>query len=223
MSSLSKKLARKQAAHESAQRLQKSLQDRSCFDPTKVLITDIESVKLSAEDNTLTVTMRVPVGHNEALGKYEEVLDFDDDLPGYVEDAARQLFAASLRAVRERALTDRDNPCETCGGSCCGIRVPSIMLTQEDVDILTAAGHYSEETVEMFDVAAFSGHVGEFKLALSDLGVTSCPYLRPWGCAIYEHRPRACREFSPWTCDIMDLDEQKIAKAIVLGEDPERR
>lgn len=189
------------------------------YDLKRLELTDIEDVSLDLAEGTVTVTVQVPV-HTDGLAAYEESIDLDEpSVPGYLRHAALVWTQAVLRAVRERATEQRELPCATCTGACCGIVYKFIRLTAEDVERLRAAGLVSEDTVEFYeDGMSFSGHVGEIKLVQDEEGETRCPWLHPWGCGIYEHRPAICRDYSPWDCEVHAEDPEKVAGHVKLGE-----
>jgi len=175
-------------------------------------------VSLDLAEGMVTVTVQVPV-HEQQLAAFEESIDLDEpSVPGYLRHAALVWTQAVLRAVQERVAEQRELPCATCTGACCGIAYKFIRLTAEDVERLSAAGLMSEERVMLYDEGlSFSGHVGEIQLVTDEEGETRCPWLEPWGCAIYEHRPAICREFSPWTCEVHADDPDKVAGLVKLG------
>jgi Fe-S-cluster containining protein len=191
----------------------------SAFDPAKAQLTDIESVALDMTENTVAITVEIPVGDRVGYAIYEEEIDFDEGAPGYLEDAARNMARAALRAVREGAARQRDLPCATCTAACCGKALTQIRLTRADIERMEAAGVETEGTVRMYETETFSGHVGEFEL-VEEGDETQCPHLQPWGCAIYENRPLICREFSPWQCDLREEDPEKVEGKVSLGKAP---
>ena len=193
----------------------------SSFDTTKIVVTDIDVVTLDPGENTVSIAMELPVGDRHGYASYEELIDLDESPPGYLEDAARRLMDAVVRAVREGEARRNPLPCSKCTGACCGIALQQIRLSHEDVERMQAAGLATEATVIIYDTATFSGHVGEFKLVEDEEGgATRCPHLEPWGCSIYEHRPLICREYSPWDCDLLDEDPDKASGLVQLGVKP---
>lgn len=201
--------------------------DHKGFDLRKTEATDISNITLDTVDDSLEVTMQIPVGDGEAFAEYEESFEVRDG-PAYVRQAAKALLDAVHRAVRERAMiTDRDFPCATCTAACCGREFDAVRLTPEDIDRLHAAKLDVEDCVDMYDEVSWAGYGGELVQVPyspsrvdawdeenpeedTSLEETACIFLRKDGCSIYEHRPKVCREFSAWTCDIYEEDETKI-------------
>lgn len=194
------------------------------FDLGQAQLTDIESLHLDMTDSVLTVSLQLPVHGGEGYAVYEEELDFDNQLPGYLCDAARKFSGAALRAIKERVVTQQELPCRTCIGACCGVRLDTIRVTAADVERLEAAGIEVPRAVELHeDGVDFAGYVGHLRLVTDEAGKTRCPFLEPWGCSVYEHRPLICREFSPWTCDMYEQDEAKASGEVKLGRPPQER
>ena len=194
----------------------------SGFDPAKARLTDIDSITLDMAENTVTIDVEIPVGDRVGYGVYEEQIDFDEGAPGYLEDAARNMARAALRALQEGAARQHELPCATCTAACCGKAVTQIRLTHADIECMEAAGIPIEGAVRLYETQTFSGHVGEFELVKDeeDEDETRCPHLRAWGCAIYEDRPLICREFSPWQCDLREEDPVKVEGKITFGKAP---
>jgi Fe-S-cluster containining protein len=183
------------------------------FDLRGVSLTDIGTIELDSGEHTVSATLQIPIGDNDAFAEYEETLDFDEDTtPAYLAASARQFSDAVLRAIKERVFTSGKNPCETCTGACCGRKFSAVRVTQEDVDRLTAAGHDCSEFIEFYDTQSFTGYVGQFKLVpwKDDEDEQACPFLGDDGCQVYEERPLVCREYSPWTCDLYEEDPEKV-------------
>jgi Fe-S-cluster containining protein len=175
-------------------------------------VTDLVSLKLDSQENHLAIELNLPVQGGVGYAAYEEIIDFDEqDVPGYLIDACRRLYEASVRAVRERVYTDREVPCATCTGNCCGRQFSSVRLTAEDVERIRGVVDIEAQVI-MYDEVSFSGYAGEFNLVpwFGDEEQNACPNLTPEGCGIYEHRPLICREYSPWDCDIYEADPDKV-------------
>jgi Fe-S-cluster containining protein len=186
------------------------------FDLRSTSLTDISEVKLDSSTNQCSVQIQVPINGGEAYALYEEVLDFDEhEIPGYLLDASRRMYEAALRAVRERVYTQREVPCATCTGNCCGRNFVSVRLTAADIERLQEVVDIGKQVV-MYEQSDFSGYVGEFQLVpwYGDEEQAACPNLTPEGCSIYEHRPLICREFSCWDCEIYEEDPDKVAGKI---------
>jgi Fe-S-cluster containining protein len=182
------------------------------YDLTKTQMTDIVSVKLDSAENQVSIELNLPVHGGVSYAGYEEVIDFDEqNIPGYLLDAARRMYEAAARAIRERVYTDREVPCATCTGNCCGRAFSAVRLTHDDITRLAEVVKI-EEQVQMYDEISFSGYVGEFNLVpyYGDEDQMMCPNLTPEGCGIYENRPLICREYSPWDCDIYEADPEKV-------------
>lgn len=180
------------------------------YDVTKAKATDIAGLDLSSEDNSLTIRLQLPIGNDEAHAEYEELLNMDE-APGYLQDAARQLSQAALRAVRERAFTDRPMPCATCTGACCGRHFSAVCVTGEDIERMQAGGVDIKANVKVYETERWTGYAGEMRLVpWGDEDEEACPFLEDTGCGIYEHRPRICREYSAWTCEIYEEDPAKV-------------
>lgn len=188
------------------------------FDLTQTQITDLVSVKLDSAENQLAIELNLPVHGGIGYAAYEEVIDFDEqDVPGYLIDAARRLYEATVRAVRERVYTEREVPCATCTGNCCGRQFSSVRLTAEDIERMVSGGvkvyhctscdHSREEHDEkgrckhpgcacdsyqgqiiMYDEVSFSGYAGEFNLI-------------PW---FDDMEQNACPNLTPEGCSIYE-------------------
>jgi len=191
------------------------------YDLSRARATDIVAIELDCNDNTMTVQMALPVGTHDSFAEYEESFDFDEEkVPGYLRHAARDLARAALRVVRERVYTSGELPCATCTGHCCGVEFTAVRVTSEDVERLNRGGVDIGEHVMMYDDGEdFTGHVGELVLVdtSEEGGQQACPFLMPPGCAVYEHRPRVCREYSPWDCELHHPDPDKIDGTVKLG------
>lgn len=190
------------------------------FDLSGIELTDISNVELDTADNSIEVTVQLPVGDNEGYANFEETIDLDDvELP-YLEDAALKFMQAVRKAVAERAIKQAPFPCASCTGACCGKQLTDLGLTRQDVERLEAAG--LSEHYEIYDREEFSGRVGIILLLEDEkTGGTVCPFLRDWGCSIYEIRPLICREFSAWQCEIHDPDPEKIEGRVNFGKPDE--
>jgi len=213
MGKQSRRASRRDRFKTSATPPQATTRSNFSYDLTQVELTDIVSVKLDSSENHVAVELNLPVMGGEGYAAYEEVLDFDEqDIPGYLRDAARRMYEAVMRAVRERVFTDRDVPCATCTGNCCGRAFSAVRLTHDDIKRLEAGGIDIEEQVMFYDEMQFAGYAGEFRLIeyYGDDDQLMCPNLTPEGCGIYEHRPLICREYSAWDCDIYEADPEKV-------------
>jgi Fe-S-cluster containining protein len=192
------------------------------FDPTKCKLSDIESVTLNIHDNSMRVTLNVPVGQYEGYADYEEEFDLDVLKLGYVEDGARRLALAALRAIQERAMTKRPMPCDTCTAPCCGRELDDLRLTRDDLERLAEAGIDLAGKVKMLEAETIGGSVATIALKDRADGEQECVFLNAeHRCSIYEHRPRVCIEYSPWSCDIAELDEALAALNESDDEDDE--
>lgn len=188
------------------------------FDLRGVRLTDLESVSLDAEEDTVTVSFTIPVGNGETVAEYEETFEVTEH--PHLSNAATALARVLVDMVRGRPdeFEGRDPPCLTCTGNCCGRHFGSVRITMADVTRMKDAGiDVSDETISFYKTEIFSGYVGEFKLVEYDGPDATededcCPHLTREGCSIYHHRPLVCREYSAWTCDIYAEDEEKIEK-----------
>lgn len=193
------------------------------FDLTKIDLSDIDSIELDAEDHTVTVSFSVPVNQGESMADYEE--SFEVEQSQRLGHAAAALAKAVIEEVRDHARSmNRSEPiCVTCTSKCCGRSFESVRVTQQDVERMDKAGiDVSEKTISFYSHELFSGYVGEFVLvpydgpgAIED--ETCCPHLRRTGCSIYEHRPKICREYSSYTCDIYEEDPEKTDGKVHLA------
>lgn len=185
------------------------------FDLTKLALTDLDAVSVDFEEKTVEVTYTIPTGRHEDYATFTDSFDLshDGDAPGYVIGALRGLTAALVRASGERAKYDTEVPCVTCKSSCCGIGFDEVAVTGQDYARMQEAGLSVETTVELFSQEDPTGHVGSLKLVpwFGDPERHACVFLKPDGCSIYETRPLICREFSPWTCDLYEKDEDKAS------------
>jgi Fe-S-cluster containining protein len=202
-----------------AQIAESEKRDGFAFNLSKLRVTDLDSIKLDASEEQLVIEALLPVHGGESHATYEETIDFSEqDVPEYLAKACREMFAAALRAMQERVLTKREYPCSTCTGACCGREFGRVQLTSEDVELLRGVVSLSKQVL-MYDEPLFTGHVGEFKQVPwgdPEDNETACPNLTPSGCAIYEHRPRVCHEYSAWDCDVHDEDPDKVAGRVHL-------
>ena len=85
-------------------------------------------------------------------------------------------------------------------------------MLQEDIDRIQA-GLGTTDSVTLYAHVRWDGTVGELKKADIEFnGEThqACVHLRHNGCSIYEHRPRVCREYVAWTCEIHVEDQEKV-------------
>lgn len=188
------------------------------FDLTTVRPTDIDGVEYNVEEKTLTITYTLPTGRGEDFCEFVDTfsLGHGGDAPGYVIGAMRTLNAALLRATMERAKYDGELPCATCKGMCC-VSYDEIEVNEQDYERMREAGLNLEEAVALYEQTSPTGHVGTmikvpwYKVMGEDGNATktSCTFLKPDGCSIYEVRPLICREFSAWTCDIHEADVDK--------------
>ncbi len=190
------------------------------FDLSKLLITDIMSVKLDSSDEQIIIEASLPVHGGESTTTYEETISLSDqDIPSYLQKAALGMFEAALRAMRERVFTNRESPCETCTGACCGREFERVQVTEEDLDMMRAVGINVDRHIEMYAEKIFTGHVGQIiQVPWGDEedDETACPFLKKDGCSIYENRPRVCREFSAWDCEVYDRDPDKVSGRVHL-------
>lgn len=201
--------------------------DTKGFDLRKVRMTDLGKIELDTAEETMVVTMHLPVGDGESFCDYDEVFDTDDGgVPDYVDRALQQFARAVVRMVGERHMVAGDLPCSTCTSACCGRQFQKLRLTDQDIERMEAAeidcGH---DVIEFYARESWSGYVGEFIQVpyegpnASD-GEECCPHLGRDGCQIYEHRPLICREYSAWTCDLHDEDPEKIDGKVHLKVAP---
>ena len=225
MAKVSKRSRRKAQALKFKRSMEQQAAPVRGFDLRRIEATDIDTIELDAGEHTVTVSIQVPMGDNEAFAEYEEILDFDDETtPGYLAAAAKQFGDAVLRAVKERVFTSGRNPCETCTGACCGRQFSQVRVTQADVDRLTARGLDVSEHIDFYESQSFTGYVGQLRLVPwpPDEEQTACPFLGEDGCAVYQDRPLVCREFSPWTCEFYEEDPEKtegnVQLRVVRGE-----
>ncbi len=224
MSNIQRKMTRAKAFQERVTRPEIMLTNG--FDPKRAQLTDLESITLNIADNTVSISMQVPVGDYEAYADYEEVIDLDDVEAGYLEDGARRLATAALRAVRDRAYTNRRVPCETCTAPCCGKELDDLRLTREDVERLRNGTMIDgkpidlDATIKMLPAETIGGHVAMIVLTDTDTKYgTECVFLNSVArCTIYEFRPRICREFTAWDCELHEEDPKKVAE---FGESEE--
>lgn len=185
------------------------------YDLTKLDATDVESVALDTEDHTVSVTMTIPVNHGENMADYTESFDVEEN--SKIGVAATALVKAIVEDIRNRArkIPETESICTTCTSKCCGREFGSVRVTQRDVERMKRGGvDVSEETIEFYAHELFSGYVGEFKQVPykgpeAEEDEKCCPHLRRNGCSIYEHRPKICREYSSFTCDIYQEDPEK--------------
>lgn len=200
-------------------------------------MTDITTIELDLNEETLQVTLGLPVSNADGFAEFDEVIDMGDDtLPDYLVRAARDLTQAALRSVRERQSVRGEPPCVTCTGACC--MLDNIRVTEHDVQRMLAAGVDVSESVIAYYAGGedWTGHVGVFQKVPYDPEVaaavhlrgggdiakessgqrTACPHLRATGCSIYEHRPILCRQFSPWSCEDFEPDPTKDAGRVKL-------
>jgi Fe-S-cluster containining protein len=219
MGKLSRRLRRRADNGANLRRAPEQTTERA-FDLATTRATDISSIELDCADNTITVTIQVPVGANDGYAEYEEVLDLDEEhVPGYVHHAALGIAEAILRAVRERVLSRREVPCATCTAACCGRQFTSVRVTKEDFDRLQSAGVDTGKHVCLWVYPSFGGYIGELVLVpYKQTEEKACPFLQDNGCSIYAARPSICREYSAWTCDIYEEDPKKVDGKVKLGQ-----
>lgn len=192
------------------------------FDLRSAQLTDLDEITLDAEGNELSVTLSVPVDNGESFASYEETFSLgDDDAPDYLKGAARQFAGAIVRAVRERVMLQGDVPCATCTAPCCARAFDHVEVTAQDVERMEAAGIDIDKTIEHYEQESWTGHVGTlnrvpwFGNAIpadedDEASELCCPHLTKAGCGIYEHRPLVCREYSAWTCELYEADDEKL-------------
>lgn len=184
------------------------------FDLTTVKATDIDGVEYDVEEKVISITYTLPTGRGEDFCEFVDTfsLGHDGDAPGYLVGAMRTLNTALLRATMERAKYDGEMPCVTCKGMCC-VAFDEIEVNEHDYERLREAGINLEDTVALYEQTSPTGHVGTLiKIPwYKDDTKTACVNLTPDGCCIYEVRPLICREYSPWTCDIHEPDEDKTS------------
>lgn len=187
------------------------------FDLQKIALTDIESIEMDTTEHTVTVRFSIPTGSGENTADYEETFVVQENPD--INAAATLLSHALVETVRKRSakIQTAKLPCLTCTGNCCGRQFSSVHVTAEDVERMKEGGvDVSKDTIKFYPHELFSGHVGEFKLVPytgpsdnDEEDETCCPHLRREGCSIYPHRPKICREYSAWTCDIYEEDPEK--------------
>lgn len=212
MGKLSRRTSRRERFKTSAKPPPQASRSNFDYDLTQIAITDVTAVRMDSAENNVVIEVNLPVMNGESYAGYEEVLDFDEqDVPGYLRDAARKMYEACVRAIRERVYTDREVPCATCTGNCCGRSFSAVRLTADDIKRLAEVVDVKEQVI-MYDEVQFAGYAGEFKLVpyYGDEEQLMCPNLTPQGCAIYEHRPLICREYSAWDCDVYEADPEKV-------------
>lgn len=180
-------------------------------------LTDLSNVSMDFAEDSISVEVTLPVGDGEAYAEYSEDYDIRET-PDYVQRAARAFSDALVRLVRERHFTKGDFPCSTCTSACCGRHYQHVRVTDVDVQRLEDAGIDTTDTIELYDHPSFSGHIGEMRQVEyeHDPSQECCPYLGDEGCSIYELRPRVCREYSAWTCEIYEADADKLAGKVKL-------
>lgn len=180
---------------------------------SQIQLTDVASITVDYQDDTIAVKVFVPVGDQGELAEYEETYE-DDDATASMVHHARQLGLATVEAVKARKLHQGPVPCSTCTGACC-YNYDAVHLTAADVAHLSAVLPEKDfqRGVEKLRRDTMSGHVAVLtKKPRSIDGEEregACYFLRKDGCSIYENRPTVCREYSAWTCEIYEPDSQK--------------
>lgn len=193
------------------------------FDFTKLDVTDIENVTLDAEDHTVSVNLTIPVNQGENTADYQEMFDVEDN--SRIGMAATSLAKAIVEEIRNRArkIRESESICATCTSKCCGREFGSVRVTQHDVERMKNGNvDVSEKTIQFYSHELFSGYVGEFRQVPytgpeAEEDEKCCPHLRRTGCSIYQHRPKICREYSSFTCDIYQEDVEKVKGKIRLS------
>lgn len=206
----------------------------------KLELTDISSITLDSANDTLSIKFDVKFGPAGETAEYEEEIAFNKDTPKALRDAASQLAAVALTAVRSRVSRQGEVKCTTCTGACC-YKFSAVRLTPTDITMLrTQYGtHWVYEHVNFYAEVkeglgddlqtSWNGYIAEMKYVSAreatevrnkafyewsaTVGVDTqvCINLRADGCSIYETRPQVCRDFSSYTCgDTYEREDGKV-------------
>lgn len=204
---------------------------------------DINKIEIDLREDKCTVEYALPE-HDLGTGIYtEEFVWSATHPPDYLKKAAAQFVMALNRAVSERANAQRDVPCKTCTGNCCGRHFSTVRVTKADIAVMHVVGKVLvaeavelwdghcwpkfETTEELDDVLStlpesIDGTVGYMKMVPwkghqeEEGEQQACMFLQKDGCAIYEGRPQVCRDYSAWTCDIYEEDPDKVSGKVRL-------
>lgn len=162
------------------------------------------------QDGVLKVTFDLPVVQTTA--QYEQQLQGVRTFDVYKDRELERLCRDLFRAIRERVKTSDTSriavSCEGCrSADCC--RSYNVLVTAEDAARLREGLGMPPEEFERKYLRPAVDWCGDYPFQLAsdeDAEGDKCVFLKegPGGrmrCAVYEHRPKICRDFDEKACD----------------------
>jgi Fe-S-cluster containining protein len=178
----------------------------------RVELTDIESIHMDSDEDSVTATFRLPVGVDGETAEYVEVIQFGRNTPDRLRHAAKELAEALLDYVRTRQVNVGESPCVTCTGACCGRVYSEVHVTVKDLERM--GPELTERGVARYKdgETSWTGYTGVLRRKVwVGEGVASvegedpqmaCMFLDPGTstCTIYDRRPDVCRNYTGYGC-----------------------
>lgn len=195
----------------------------------------IESIHYEKDKLTVVFSKSEDGG---TLSFTEEFSWTDKYPPQWLKDATSTFIAEVTEAVRDGVAREQEIPCGQCTGACCRNWEGGIRVVHEDMERMQDAGIDPRTQVDLWDGAEWDaqetddqvyyvadlqssvdGSIGMMKMVPWQGLIKeekACINLREDGCAIYEHRPYVCREFSGLGCAMVEEDPRKMEGLIQL-------
>lgn len=174
--------------------------------PVEDILEGIEDVHINVMEETVTVEFHV-VRHGLTMPVVWS--SAGHAVPGYLQDAIRQFLPSCARYASDRCCGSFGPRCAACTAACC-FHFESVYLTDRDVQHLRTNVPGWKKLVELFDQpSAYGPSVGRMAkkpMLHPNTGeeIEGCAALDGTLCSIYQHRPRACRAYTEFDCELFE-------------------